>query len=108
EQERKRARFVLIDEFQDSNVGQIELGKLLAGDEQNIFAVGDPDQAIYRFRGATSGAFDEFLRRFSAARPVTLERNHRSRANILNCAFAVISRNPPIVRPDNSAGLKFA
>src|SRR5262249_34183481 len=122
EQERKRARFVLIDEFQDSNVGQIELGKLLAGDEQNIFAVGDPDQAIYRFRGATSGAFDEFLRRFSAARPVTLERNHRSRArrgvtvahtplaraNLLIGVCGDPPRTPPIARPDTPAGLKFA
>jgi ATP-dependent DNA helicase UvrD/PcrA len=107
EQERRRARFILIDEFQDSNVGQIELAKLLAGEQQNIFAVGDPDQAIYRFRGATSGAFDEFLRRFSAPGLVALERNHRSRANILSCAFAVISRNPQLVQPGNSAGLKF-
>ncbi len=107
EEVRRQARFILIDEFQDSNVAQIELAKLLAGEEQNIFAVGDPDQAIYRFRGATSGAFDEFLRRFTAARLVALERNHRSRGHILNCAFAVISRNPPIVRQQNSGPLKF-
>jgi DNA helicase II / ATP-dependent DNA helicase PcrA len=107
ENERKRTRFILIDEFQDSNVGQIELAKLLTGDNENIFAVGDPDQAIYRFRGATSGSFDEFLRRFPRSKTVTLERNHRSTENILSCAFAVISRNSPIIRPD-CAGLKFA
>jgi len=105
--ERKRARFILIDEFQDSNVAQIELAKLLAGEEENIFAVGDPDQAIYRFRGATSGAFDEFLRRFPKSLTVTLGLNHRSTENILNCAFAIIGRNPPIVRPENSGGFKF-
>src|SRR5258708_23617127 len=59
-QERARARFILIDEFQDCNSGNIILADLLAGDEKNIFAVGDPDQAIYRFRGASSAAFEEF------------------------------------------------
>ncbi|MDP9262864.1 MAG: UvrD-helicase domain-containing protein, partial [Acidobacteriota bacterium] len=62
--ERARTRFLLVDEFQDSNLAQIELVTLLAGEARNLFAVGDPDQAIYRFRGATSAAFDEFLRRF--------------------------------------------
>jgi DNA helicase-2/ATP-dependent DNA helicase PcrA len=106
ERERQHARFILIDEFQDSNVGQIQLAQLLAGGAQDIFAVGDPDQAIYRFRGATSGAFDEFLRRFPNAKMVTLERNYRSTQNVLSCAFAVISRNPPIVRPEHSGELK--
>ena len=64
----RHARFILIDEFQDSNVAQIQLARLLAGEEANVFAVGDPDQAIYRFRGATSGAFDQFLRTFDPAR----------------------------------------
>ena len=62
---RKNARFILIDEFQDSNVAQIRLAKLLAGEEENVFAVGDPDQAIYRFRGATAGAFQHFQRHFA-------------------------------------------
>src|SRR6202044_3552724 len=74
------ARFLLIDEFQDSNVAQIKLAKRLAGDEANVFAVGDPDQAIYRFRGATSGAFDQFLRTFGTERVkrVTMSANRRS------------------------------
>ena len=105
EEERNSARFILIDEFQDSNVGQIELAKLLAGSEENIFAVGDPDQAIYRFRGATSGAFDEFLRRFPKSRIVTLERNYRSTEKILSCAFSLISRNPAVAR-QNAGDLK--
>ena len=58
-EEQARARFILIDEFQDANLAQIELVRLLAGEGANVFAVGDPDQAIYRFRGATAGAFHD-------------------------------------------------
>jgi len=96
EQERKHARFILIDEFQDSNVAQIELAALLAEPGHNVFAVGDPDQAIYRFRGATSGAFDEFARRFPTLRRERLERNHRSSSPILQGSFAVIAKNPEV------------
>lgn len=96
--ERRRARFILIDEFQDSNVAQIRLAKLLAGDEQNVFAVGDPDQAIYRFRGATTGAFDHFEKTFKDVKHVSLDRNRRSLSPILGCAFRVISQNPAILR----------
>ncbi|MCU1285667.1 MAG: hypothetical protein JWO13_2017 [Acidobacteriales bacterium] len=92
-QERQRTRFILIDEFQDSNFGQIELAQLLAGDTANIFAVGDPDQAIYRFRGATSEAFEEFKRRFPKMQQVTLDHNFRSVPAVLKTAFAVISKN---------------
>ncbi|MGH9571089.1 MAG: UvrD-helicase domain-containing protein, partial [Candidatus Angelobacter sp.] len=63
ELERRRAKFILIDEFQDCNSSNIILAELLAGGAQNVFAVGDPDQAIYRFRGASSAAFEEFQRR---------------------------------------------
>src|SRR5271165_5104048 len=82
----KRARFILIDEFQDSNVAQIQLAKLLGGEEANVFAVGDPDQAIYRFRGATSGAFDQFLKIFGPdrVRRVTMSENRRSTPPILD------------------------
>jgi len=94
----KRARFILIDEFQDSNVAQIELTKLLAGDAANVFAVGDPDQAIYRFRGATSGAFDQFLRTFGPDRVkrVTMSENRRSTPPILRCAYEAIRCNPEV------------
>jgi DNA helicase-2/ATP-dependent DNA helicase PcrA len=64
--ERSRARFILIDEFQDCNSSNVILAELLSGEEKNIFAVGDPDQAIYRFRGASSAAFEDFQRRFPA------------------------------------------
>ena len=63
-QARAGARYILADEFQDANVAQIKILSLLAGPEGNIFAVGDPDQAIYRFRGASSAAFELFQRNF--------------------------------------------
>jgi DNA helicase II / ATP-dependent DNA helicase PcrA len=96
EQERQRARFILIDEFQDCNSSNIALAELLGGGEQNIFAVGDPDQAIYRFRGASSAAFEEFQRRFPRTQGVTLGENQRSRGNILRVAFAAIEPNPHV------------
>lgn len=95
-QERARARFILIDEFQDCNSGNIILADLLAGDEKNIFAVGDPDQAIYRFRGASSAAFEEFQRRFPGTAGVILDENQRSRGNILKVAFSAIDANPRV------------
>jgi DNA helicase-2/ATP-dependent DNA helicase PcrA len=96
ERERRKARFILIDEFQDCNSSNIILAQLLAGDEQNIFAVGDPDQAIYRFRGASSAAFEEFQKRFPLTEGVVLDENQRSRGNILRTAFAAINENPPV------------
>jgi DNA helicase-2/ATP-dependent DNA helicase PcrA len=94
----KYARFILIDEFQDSNVAQIQLAKLLGGQEANVFAVGDPDQAIYRFRGATSGAFDQFLKTFDPSRVqrATLSKNRRSTPPILRCAYQTIKVNPTV------------
>ena len=95
-QERARARFLLIDEFQDCNSSNIILADLLAGDEKNIFAVGDPDQAIYRFRGASSAAFEEFQQRFPQTLGVTLDENQRSRSNVLRMAFSAINANPEV------------
>ena len=102
ERAQRHARFILIDEFQDSNLAQIRLASLLAGEEANVFAVGDPDQAIYQFRGATSGAFDQFLRTFGAERVarVTMSANRRSTPQILHCAYQVIRCNPAIVSVD--------
>jgi DNA helicase-2/ATP-dependent DNA helicase PcrA len=94
--EQARARFILADEFQDSNVAQIRLLALLAGKDANLFAVGDPDQGIYRFRGASSGAFDIFMGQFPRTKVVRLDRNRRSLSPILRCAHAVIQQNPPI------------
>src|ERR1700722_19684991 len=93
---RARARFILADEFQDANVAQIKILARLAGSEGNIFAVGDPDQAIYRFRGASSAAFELFHRHFSGTKMVVLEKNRRSTTPILRSAFALIDANPPV------------
>jgi DNA helicase-2/ATP-dependent DNA helicase PcrA len=96
QRERSRARFILIDEFQDCNSSNVILAELLSGEEKNIFAVGDPDQAIYRFRGASSAAFEDFQRRFPETKGVSLEENQRSRGNILRVAYAAIRPNPAV------------
>jgi len=96
DRERARARFILVDEFQDANFAQVKILSSLAGTERNVFAVGDPDQAIYRFRGASSAAFGLFCGNFRGARMVVLEKNQRSTTPILQCAFAVIDENPTV------------
>jgi DNA helicase II / ATP-dependent DNA helicase PcrA len=96
EEARLRARFILADEFQDANFAQIKILSLLAGTDANVFAVGDPDQGIYRFRGASSAAFELFRRTFPEAKTVALEQNRRSTTAILRCAFALIDKNPPV------------
>jgi len=104
---RAHARFILADEFQDANVAQIKILSLLAGDTGNIFAVGDPDQSIYRFRGASSEAFELFQRSFPAARMVVLEQNRRSTTPILRTAFAVIDANPPVFARHSDGALAY-
>ncbi|MFZ0770803.1 MAG: ATP-dependent DNA helicase [Candidatus Sulfotelmatobacter sp.] len=94
----ERARFILVDEFQDANFAQIKILAALAGDDANVFAVGDPDQAIYRFRGASSAAFHLFRRHFPQTKLVVLGKNRRSTTPILQCAFAVVDKNPPVFR----------
>jgi DNA helicase-2/ATP-dependent DNA helicase PcrA len=96
EEERRRTRFLLVDEFQDANFAQVEILSLLAGAAANVFAVGDPDQAIYQFRGASSEAFTLFMRSFPAARVVALEKNRRSLSPILRCAFGIVNDNPAV------------
>ncbi|MBI1939934.1 MAG: ATP-dependent helicase, partial [Acidobacteria bacterium] len=93
ERYRARFRFVLVDEFQDTNYGQVELLRRLVAPPFNITAVGDDDQAIYRFRGASHGAFEMFDRAFSGHKTVYLERNYRSTKKILRAADGVIVRN---------------
>lgn len=94
--EQARARFILVDEFQDANFAQVKILSALAGETRNVFAVGDPDQAIYRFRGSSSAAFGLFHGHFSGAPLVVLEKNQRSTTPILQCAFALIQKNPPV------------
>ncbi len=96
EEERRRIRFLLVDEFQDANFAQVEILSLLAGTAANVFAVGDPDQAIYQFRGASSEAFTLFARTFPAARVVVLGKNRRSLSPILQCAFGIVNENPAV------------
>jgi len=96
EEERRGIRFLLVDEFQDANFAQAEILSLLAGGEANVFAVGDPDQAIYQFRGASSEAFNLFARCFRNPKFVVLGKNRRSLSPILRCAFGIVNANPPV------------
>jgi DNA helicase II / ATP-dependent DNA helicase PcrA len=96
EEERRRTRFLLVDEFQDANFAQVEILALLAGPAANVFAVGDPDQAIYQFRGASSEAFTLFAGKFPAAQVVVLGKNRRSLSPILKCAFGIVNENPAV------------
>lgn len=104
---RRGARFILADEFQDANFAQIKILARLAGPEGNLFAVGDPDQSIYRFRGASSEAFELFSRNFPTAKSVILEKNRRSTTPILRTAFAVINENPPVFGKNRGAGFTY-
>jgi DNA helicase-2/ATP-dependent DNA helicase PcrA len=97
----ERFKHILVDEFQDTNIAQLELLHLLSADRRNIVVVGDNDQAIYRFRGASFGSFKLFLQRFanwqegqdSSPFRVALMDNYRSTPNILRVATQAISMN---------------
>jgi superfamily I DNA/RNA helicase/RecB family exonuclease len=95
-EERSRIRFLLVDEFQDANFAQVEILSLLAGQDANLFIVGDPDQAIYQFRGASSEAFSLFAQHFPGAKLVALDKNRRSLSPILRCAYGIVNENPPV------------
>ena len=97
----QRYKHILVDEFQDTNIAQLELLLLLSPEPRNIVVVGDNDQAIYRFRGASFGSFKLFLERFAGWKTgqdstpfrVTLTENYRSTPNILRVATQVIAQN---------------
>ena len=86
-------RYILVDEFQDTNETQYNLVKILAGYHQNIFAVGDEDQSIYSWRGASVDNIKRFLKDFSGAKLYKLEQNYRSTKTIVNCANKIIKNN---------------
>ncbi len=90
---RARFRFILVDEFQDTNRLQYKWIQLLAGQENAVFAVGDDDQSIYAFRGAEAANMRDFQRDFAGNNIIKLEQNYRSQGHILDAANAVISRN---------------
>lgn len=89
----RKFRYVLVDEYQDTNHMQYLLTSLLAGGYENICVVGDDDQSIYRFRGATIENILDFEKNYSGSRTIRLEQNYRSTQSILNAANAVISHN---------------
>lgn len=86
-------KYVCVDEYQDTNLAQFELCSLFASEWRNIMVVGDDDQSIYRFRGATIENILSFDRTYADAKVIKLEQNYRSTSNILNAANAVISKN---------------
>ncbi len=104
---RAHARFILADEFQDANFAQVKILARLTGADGNIFAVGDPDQGVYRFRGASSAAFELFRRQFPATRLVVLAKNRRSTTPILRTAFALIQENPAVFARDRDGALAY-
>jgi DNA helicase-2/ATP-dependent DNA helicase PcrA len=88
-----RFRFLLIDEYQDTNGAQYEVARQLSRDHPNICVVGDPDQSIYKFRGSDIKNILDFERDFPDARVITLEKNYRSTKAILHAASALIDHN---------------
>jgi DNA helicase II / ATP-dependent DNA helicase PcrA len=92
---RERFRWILVDEFQDTNHVQFELVRLLAGERPNLTVVGDDDQSIYRFRGAKVQNLLEVIETFPGTREVLLTRNYRSGQAILDRAHALIRHNDP-------------
>ncbi|MDP8911073.1 MAG: UvrD-helicase domain-containing protein [Actinomycetota bacterium] len=90
---RKAFRYILVDEYQDTNHAQYRLLQLLGGEHRNVCAVGDPDQSVYAFRGADIRNILEFERDFGETRTIALEQNYRSTNSILGVANAVIEHN---------------
>ncbi|MCX6740945.1 MAG: UvrD-helicase domain-containing protein, partial [Candidatus Parcubacteria bacterium] len=95
ERYRQQFKYILVDEFQDTNWAQYQLIKLLAAPKNNITVVGDDDQAIYRFRGASLSNILEFKSDYPTAKQVVLVDNYRSAQNILDTAYHFIQHNNP-------------
>jgi DNA helicase-2/ATP-dependent DNA helicase PcrA len=109
---RNRWRWMLVDEYQDTNPIQYRLVQLLAGDRRNLCVVGDDDQSIYRWRGADIRNILDFEKDFPGVKVVKLEQNYRSTQAILSASGAVVSKNrgrkPKTLWTDNKGGEKIA
>ncbi len=92
---RRRYRYILVDEFQDTNYVQFELVKMLAAEHRNLTVVGDDDQSIFRFRGASLSNILGFGAAFPEARRIVLTRNYRSTQPILDASYRLIRHNDP-------------
>jgi DNA helicase-2/ATP-dependent DNA helicase PcrA len=88
-------KFILVDEFQDTNFAQYELVKILAGGYNNLNVVGDDDQSIYKFRGASVSNIIQFKKDFPSSKEITLVDNYRSSQNILDISYNFIQQNNP-------------
>lgn len=107
---RRKFKYILVDEYQDTNKCQYELIRLLVNDNENICVVGDDDQCIYAWRGADINNILDFEKDFPKAKVVKLEQNYRSKSNILDAANNVIKNNAhrkdKVLRTDSEAGDK--
>lgn len=92
---RERFKYILVDEFQDTNFAQYELLKLLAAPKNNLTVVGDDDQSIFKFRGASISNILHFQKDYPKAKFISLTDNYRSRQNILDLAYRFIKQNDP-------------
>jgi DNA helicase-2/ATP-dependent DNA helicase PcrA len=106
---RERYRYIIVDEYQDTNHAQLELVRLLGGGHRNVCVVGDDDQSIYAWRGADVRNILDFESHFVGAKVVKLEENYRSKAAILNVANAVLAksgarRHGKVLRPTLPGG----
>jgi DNA helicase-2/ATP-dependent DNA helicase PcrA len=92
---REQFKYLIVDEFQDTNIAQFELIRLLAGEAANITVVGDDDQSVYKFRGASVSNILQFKQYYPATKQVILTENYRSPQSILDAAYKFIQANNP-------------